>query len=473
MVDGLIVLQRQVALTDPHIVNDNADSLNVLNALYEPLVRRAYSQFQPCLAQSWQVHADARTWEFTLREGVVFHDGTLLTGEDVVASIERARAPDRGGILGTEGLFYDYLGDAVITIVNPHTVRLITAAPMADLLDLITSIPIVPTTVLDNVTRQPIGSGPYRLTDDTGQTLVMTAHRDHWQARPPAFATLVWGAEPEAAQRLRQLQLGAADIITGVSHTMGDRLATDTRTRLRTAPSNVCTVFMCNLRAGICTDVRVRQALNYGFDQNWLIECATHGSALPLAGPLTTKHMGHDPSLHPYPYDPDRARRLLADAGQSQDMPLVLDVPVTLPDEAAQLASLLSRQYTALGIATEVKTHRDRSAYAQQVKAKAIHDACCFDSSPSSTFRALREKFHSGLQGPWWLGYTNATLDRILDQAQATVDADQRQHLYRSAYRILHADAPWIYLYNQVDRWGLSSRMAEWQPTVDGLIAFS
>ena len=107
------------------------------------------------------------------------------------------------------------------------------------------------------------------------------------------------------------------------------------------------------------------------------------------------------------------------------------------------------------------------------MKVKAIHDACCFDSSPISTFRALREKFHGGLKGPWWLGYSNESLDRTLDSAQATVDPDRRRQLYRSAYRTLHADAPWIYLYNQLDRWGLSPRLADWQPTVDGLISIA
>ncbi len=471
MADGLTILQSRVALTDPHIVNDHAESLNILHALFEPLVRRTRQSFQPCLAQAWHVQADARTWEFTLRSGVVCHDGTCLTAEDVVASVERARAPDLGGVLGTEGLFHGYLADTVIEIVRRDTVRLVTAKPMADLPDLLTSIPILPAAALDNVTGNPVGSGPYRLADDAGQTMTMTAHQDHWQARSAAFAWLAWKVEQDAAQGLRQLQCGDADMLTGVSHELGLRIAADERTRLQTAPSNVCTVFMCNLLAGVCTDTRVRQALNYGFDQALLIDRITQGSALPLAGPLTPKHTGHDPAIAPYPHDPAKARRLLADAGWDQGMPLVLDVPLELPDEATQLAALLAEQYAQIGIATEIVTHADRPAYAQRVKAKAIHDACCFDSSPISTFRALREKFHGGLQGPWWLGYGNDRLDRILDQAQATTDPVRRQDLYRSAYRILHADAPWIYLYNHVDRWGLSPRLADWQPTVDGLIA--
>ena len=471
MADGLVILQLQVGLTDPHVVNDNADSLNILNALFEPLVRRSRDGFRPCLARSWHAGEDARTWEFTLRAGVKFHDGTTLAAEDVVASLDRARAPDVGGVLGTEGLFHGYLGDAVIAIVDRHTVRLVTAEPMADLPDLIASIPILPAAAMDAVLENPVGTGPYRLLNASGQAATMAAHGDHWQGRPPAFDRLAWKVEPDPAQALRQLQIGEADLVTGVSHETGLRLEADDRTRLRTAPSNVCTVFMCNLLQGVCTDARVRQALNYGFDQALLIDRVTRGSALPLAGPLTVKHTGHDPAVAPYPHDPEKARALLAEAGWGQGMSLVLDVPLELPDEAVELASFLARQYAEIGIETEIATHADRPAYAQQVKAKAIHDACCFDSSPISTFRALREKFHGGLKGPWWLGYGNENLDRTLNLAQATVDSDRRRQLYRSAYRMLHADAPWIYLYNQLDRWGLSPRMADWRPTVDGLIS--
>ncbi len=388
-----------------------------------------------------------------------------------MASLERARAADLGGVLGTEGLFHGYLGDATLEIDQSHAVRVITAEPMADLLDLIASIPILPAAAMDDVVQHPMGSGPYQLRDDAGHTLTMVPHKGHWRSRDPEWPVLTWRAEGDAEQRLQQLQQGAADIITGVSQELGHHIAADERTRLRTAPSNVCTVFMCNLQEGVCTDARVRQALNYGFDQALLIHQVTYGSALPLAGPLTVKHSGHDPDLRPYPHDPARARQLLADAGLGQGMSLVLDVPLVLPDEATQLASYLAQQYAQIGIETEIVTHLDRPAYAQQVKAKAIHDACCFDSSPLSTFRALREKFHGGLQGPWWLGYRNPDLDRILDLAQATVDPARRQHLYRSAYRILHTDAPWIYLYNHADQWGLAPRLADWQPTVDGLIA--
>ena len=104
------------------------------------------------------------------------------------------------------------------------------------------------------------------------------------------------------------------------------------------------------------------------------------------------------------------------------------------------------------------------------VKAKAIDDACCFDSSPMSTFRPLREKFHAGIRGAWWQGYANPEVDGLLDQAQRTIDQAKRQQIYRRAYRIIRDDAPWIFLYSPTLAWGVGPRFRGWQPTRDALI---
>jgi peptide/nickel transport system substrate-binding protein len=128
------------------------------------------------------------------------------------------------------------------------------------------------------------------------------------------------------------------------------------------------------------------------------------------------------------------------------------------------------RQYALVGITTQIYTHADRPAYADQVKAKAIHDACCFDSSPLSTYRSLREKFHSGIAGPWWQGYHNQKVNNLLEQAWGTPDDMQRQKLYRRAYRIIRDDAAWIFLYNPNYLWGVNSRAQGWKAGIDGSI---
>jgi peptide/nickel transport system substrate-binding protein len=123
-----------------------------------------------------------------------------------------------------------------------------------------------------------------------------------------------------------------------------------------------------------------------------------------------------------------------------------------------------------VGVTAQIYAYPDRPAYADRVKAKEIHDACCFDSSPLSTYRTLREKFHSGVAGAWWQGYHNPVVNDLMEQAWATPDPAARQELYQQAYGLIRDDAPWILLYNPDYLWGVGPRARGWQPDVDGVI---
>jgi peptide/nickel transport system substrate-binding protein len=140
-----------------------------------------------------------------------------------------------------------------------------------------------------------------------------------------------------------------------------------------------------------------------------------------------------------------------------------------MPDEAIPLSKLMVEQYSEAGIEVEMRIHRDRPAYADMVRAKQIGDLCCFDSSPLSTYRVLKEKIHSGIKGPWWEGYTNLEVDGLIEKAQGTVDQQERQRIYRTVYRLIRDDAPWIFLYRPESFWAIGSGV-NWGPSWDGVI---
>jgi peptide/nickel transport system substrate-binding protein len=438
--------------------------------MYEALVRLDdRGNFAPSLAASWTLADDAQTWTFKLRQNVRCHNGDLLKSQDTVESIKRACDPTLGGDLGTEGLYYSYLKDMTLEALDDQTVQMVTATPMADLLDLIVDIPIIPQGALTGLPQTPVGSGPYRLVEEGSNLVVMEAFDQYWDGTPPV-RRIFWRAEPDAGRRVDMLLAGEVDLITQVPLDQRRAIEENTVVDLVIAPSSVCAVFMCNAQAGVCADRRVRQALNYALDMSAIIDEVMAGTAEPLNGPLTLLHFGSDPDTPPYPYDPEKARELLADAGYGDGMRLVLNVPTVLPDEATHLAGLMADYYAKVGVDTEIKEFSDRPGYADRVKAKQIDDACCFDSSPLSTFRPLREKFHSGIRGPWWQGYVNGEIDKLLDQAQATTDSAERQQVYRRAYRIIRDDAPWIFFYSPTLAWGIGPRARGWKPTIDGLV---
>jgi peptide/nickel transport system substrate-binding protein len=438
--------------------------------VYDCLVRHdSRGGFLPDLAESWSVEDDARTWTFNLRTDVVYHDGSRLRAEDVVATLERVLDPGLEGEFGTQGLYHAYLSGTDAEAVDGHTARLVTAEPMADLLDLLVDLPVVPENALGEIALKPVGSGPYYLADSGDGWVEMRSFTQHWAGAPPLDRVL-WKAQPDSGQRVAALLKDEADIVTDLSLEETRMIEGAEPATVMTRNSTMCVVLMCNARRGACADRRVRQALNYALDVPAIIGSVKGGAASPLNGPLTSQHFGYDPSTEPYPFDPHKARTLLSDAGHAEGLELVIDIPTTYPNEAPLLAQHVAEQYADIGLEITVKAFDDREAYAEMVRAKQIDDACCFDSSPHSTYRSLREKFHSGIAGPWWQGYHNKEVNTLLEQAWTTVDNARRQGLYRRACRIIRDGAAWIYLYSPTYFWGVGSRAKDLKVGIDGLV---
>lgn len=456
------IIQPRVEPADPHTHTDSADLLSLRFAVYEPLVRRAGPGiFTPALATAWSCAPDARTWTFQLREAP-FHDGTPLTPADVAASLQRVSDPSLGGEMATAGVLASYLSDARVEPLG-DSVRVVTPAPMADLLDLLADIAI---------TRRdapPLGTGPYRVIARGQGTLTLEAFARHWQGLP-AVHRLHWRGEPSETERVAALLAGEADLISGIGPAGRDALVASGRARVTETPGSTCVTFMLNCATGPCVDRRVRRALNLGLDVERIIAEVAGGAAERANGPFTVLHEDYDPATPPYPHDPPSARALLAEAGYADGLDLTIDIPTRLPDEAPALGRRLVEHLAAINVRVTLHEHADRVAYAHLVREKRIADGCCFDSSPLSTFRVLREKFHSGLRGPWWQGYANSQVDGAIDQAAATVDPRARHALYRRAARIIHDDAPWIFLYAPRVLHGVGPRLPDWQPGLNGVI---
>jgi peptide/nickel transport system substrate-binding protein len=356
--------------------------------------------------------------------------------------------------------------------VDDSTVSIVTAEPMADLLDLLVAMPISPSNALAELPSRYVGSGPYKVTEMSDTEVVLAAHDDYW-GEAPQYEEIRWVAEPDAERRVEAVLTGEADIASGIGVQGRRRIAEDGGAVVHEWDSGLAIIFMANAQAGALSDRRVRQALNYALDQDEIIAEIKEGGAKPLNGYLTPHHFGYDPETPVYPYDPDRARSLLADAGYEGGLRLVFDIPSVMPDEAPRLARMMAEQYSRVGIEVDIVEHEDRAAYSEMVREKRINDAAAFDSSPRSTFRVLREKIHSGLQGPWWEGYVNEEVDSLIGEAQATFSDPERQAIYRRIYRIIRDDAPWIFLYRPTRYWGVASTLKDWEPRADGLLVFS
>lgn len=470
-VSELRIVQPHVRIGDPHVCSDDRHRLGLLRAIYEPLVRRAPGGgHAPALATSWEVTPDARVWTFRLREDASFHDGRSLSAEDVAASLRRIRDDPPAGELGTSGVYQSYLTGSAIEAERSDVVTLRLPGAMADLLDILVELVVLPANALSRSHDLPPGSGPYRLVERDGDEVLLERHAPSW-GNAPGPDRIRWRALTSADARLDALLSDHADLASQVPAAripVGSR----GRTTLAWLPSSTTTTFMFNLREGPGTDPRLRRALNHAVDVEALIREVMRGQADRVGSPCTPPQLGYDPQLAPYPHDPERARALLAETGLSEPT-LTFDIPERLPDEAPALAEAIAAQLARIGVGVETRVHRDRPGYAERVREGRIGDAACFDSSPVSTFRLFREKFHSGVRGVWWLGYQNDAFDALVDRASRETDLAARRAEYRRAARLLHHDAPWLYLYTPRLCWGIGPAAGGWRPTEDGLIDLS
>ncbi len=466
---SVTVAQSSVEVGDPHICSDSTDRNSLIYSMYEPLVSRDDSgRFRSSLAVRWAVESDGLTWIFRLREGVEFHNGDTLKADDVVSSLKRVVDPSVGGAYGTQGVYASYIGDARFTADRRDTVKIVTGEPIADLLDLLCEMPIAPGDELDGLPKEYIGTGPWLAAEKGRDEVVLERFRDYWGEAPSADESS-WLRIANSTERARMVADGEADIGTRIGVEGRESLEGQGDIDVSSLESGLCIIQMFNASEGVCTDKRVRQALNYAVDKEELIRNVKKGAATPLSGYLTPHHFGYDPETEPYPYDPGKARMLLSEAGYRSGLKIVMDAPTSMPDEAPELAELMKRQYALVGVEADIRLYRDRPAYAEMVRAKKIHDICCFDSSPRSTFRVLREKLHSGIKGPWWQGYSNPQVDRLISVAQRTFGDEARQSVYRQIYSLVRDDAPWVFLYRPTFFYAVGSR-CKWRPGSDGLI---
>ncbi len=445
----LTIAQSHVEVGDPHVTSDNRERLGILRALVEPLVRRlSEGGFEACLAAKWSVSSDARTWAFAIREGVRFHDGTPFTVEDCAVSLRRIRDSDITGELGTTGVIQSYLRESRIEVVASGRLVIELQRPNADFLDVVSEIPILKRHDIEEAGVRLVGTGPYRLCEVCEERVVIERNANYWGA-PSIVTTVEWLALPSSAARLDALTEGSVDVAVALAADDRDGIAPDQDVALTWVRTPVCTVFMLDLMEGPLLDARVRQALNYGVDVPSLVT-TTLGpdAAIPIAGPLTSRHLGFDGGVAGYGFQPDISRRLLDEASPESPLRITLDVPTHNPDEAVAMVARMAETLATIGIECSYSAHADRTAYAEMVRAKKLHDGACFDSSPASTHRTLREKFHSGVKGPWWLGYDNPNVNQAIEEAEAEPHTTVRRNHYRRAYRLISEDAPWLFLYN-------------------------
>ena len=471
--EGKIVIAQGVDPTtlDPQW-HEETPAYNVLLNIYDTLLFRDKDlKIIPWLAESWRL-VNPTTWEFKLRKGVKFHNGEEVDAEAVKFSLDRIRDPElKGRQAGYFRLF------ASVDIVDKHTVRIVTSKPYPTLENHLALrghvMPPAHFRGKDKVfaDRNPVGSGPYKFVRWVKDEQIELEANPGWWGGAPAVKTLVFRPIPEAAVRVAALQAGEIDVAVNLPPHLISIIDKHPRLYVSKAPS-VRPIFIpiytyqfdvshkpVGPVEGPTRDKRVRQAMLAAINADDIVRTVMEGNAIRTATPLTSKHFGFDRTLAPVKQDPDRARKLLAEAGYPQGIDLVLNSPDGRYLKDKDVAEVVAAQLTKSSIRTRVKTH-EWTTYLNQLVYPHKANPMYLIGWGNTTWDAdgtLGPLFRSGNAQS---NYHSPEFDALIDEAQTAVDPKRRLELYAKAQRIMLDDGAVLPLYQQMDIYGVNKRVS-------------
>lgn len=409
------------------------------------------------LATAWK-NTSPTTWEFTLREGTQFQNGEPFTADAIVKLLEWFKTDEAKPSPATRS--FNYLDRA--RAINDRTVEITTTAPRPLLPNMLAALYVVPPKAwadmgIEKFAVNPIGTGPYRVTKWTGENVELEAASNSWrQAKIPkmSFVRLI-----EQASRVQALLAGQIDIMIRVfpDNFAAIRAAGGT---IDASPSPLLlqmAFVLDNVPEGVdvtpLKDKRVRQALNYAVDKvsmNENLMGGVMGINTQYAVPGT---FGYDPNLKPYEYDPDKARKLLAEAGYQNGFKLTVEVR-DFPDVFQQVASDLSKVGVQLDVNKIVNAEWGKKFIGGQWEAPTfsltLGVAPEMDANRPMIFQSCRKK-------PAY--YCNEEMMPLIDAADSEFDVDKRRALLHELAAKLREDAPAIFIFEQKELNAYSKRV--------------
>jgi peptide/nickel transport system substrate-binding protein len=452
---------RDAVNLDPARVTDS-ESQEICEQVYDHLVRFRLTggdpsggDIEPALATSWQQSPDGKVWTFHLRKGVEFHDGTQFDADAVVFSFERQRDP-RHPAHHKDFKYWEntFRNIERVEKVDRYTVRFTIERPYAPFLANLAMAPVsivspVHAVSGEGLVRHPIGTGPFKFVRWSSDGVVLRANPSYWGGRP-RIDTLVYRTIPDPRQRLVALEGEAIHVAYGISP--GDlpyvRLHPDLELH-EAAPYNVAYIAM-NTEPLPFDDVRVRRAVNHAVNKQPIVRLLYQGLGTPAIGALPQNMWGFEPNARQYPYDPQKARALLAEAGyDATRRPRFYVMREDRPylPQPERVAEIVRKNLHEIGMEVEIVTNT--FARHLEVTGAGAHDLAMrgwtsdnADPDNMLYFLLASENAHPGGQNVAF--YRKAFVQGQLVWARESSDKSRREEYYRAAQRMIAEDAPWV-----------------------------
>src|SRR5689334_13061273 len=437
--------------------------------IYDRLVDRDPKTYKPSpmLATSWKIVNDT-TWEFTLRQGVKFHNGEPFNAQSVKATMDYIKDP-----ANKTHYLPRWSQVKEVQIVNDHTVRFITEKPWPGLIDRIAGsdfLPMPPKALKEQgvqaLAAKPIGTGAFRFVQWVrDEKLVVERNPDYWQT-PAEASRVTFRFIPEFSARLAALLAGEIDVMKDVPPQNVEMLQSSGKARLRaTVSSRINYLALVNLKPGPMQDLRVRKAINHAVNVDELIQQVLKGRATKMCGSLSPLNVDYAPGIECYKYDPARAQALFKEAGiDPAKLALTLDTPSGRYPLDKDVSLAIAAQLQKLGITTNVVVN-EWGTHLDKIKNRNTGDMFFLGWGPALHGQGTIEPLFKA-EATYSSYGNNKTIDEKIARAVTLVDAKARAAAYADLQKAIHDEAPWVFLWQQHDLYGVAQTV-EWTPRAD------
>ncbi len=444
-----------VPLEPPHLDPTAGAAAAIDEVLYanvfEGLTRiGSRGEVLPALAESWTVSDGGKTYTFKLHTGVKFHDGTDFDAEDVKFSLDRARADDSTN--AQKGLF---AAIDTVEVVDPATVKVTLKSPQGSFLYNMgwgDAVIVAPESAETNK-EKPVGTGPFKFDKwAKGSSITLVKSADYW-GEPAMLEKAEFRIIPDAAAAVPALLSG--DVQALPNFQLGDALPqvqSDARFKVVVGATEGETVLSTNNKKPPFDQLKVRQAIAHALDRKAIIDGASAGLGVPIGSHFSPANSAYVDLTGTYPFDPEKSRALLKEAGFEDGIKATLKLPPV--GYARDGGQIIASQLRDVGIDLEI-IPVEWADWLKQVFTEKDYDLSIVSHTEPNDIDIYSRK-------DYYFNYDNPAFDKVIEELNLTSDDARRTELYHQAQKILADDAVNGFLF-ELPKIGI------WDAKVEGL----
>jgi peptide/nickel transport system substrate-binding protein len=442
--DLTIALPTNVNTLDPDKSTTVGTDLSVVSHIYTPLVDRGPDlKLRPGLATSWTAVGDT-VWRFELRDGVTFPNGEKLDAAAVKWNVERILDPKTGA--RNKPWFANI---TEVRVVSPTVVEFVTRGAYPDLPAQLSMFFLMPPqwTAEHNPSTTALGSGPYELAEFvSGDRIVLKARKDYWGEKP-VFDTVTFRVMPEDASRIAALLAGDVDLITVFPTSEIKRINDSKRAKASSVIGTRAMFVKLNAtRPPFKDNPKLWRALNLAVDRAAINDSLLDGlGQLESCQVLSPAYFGYNPDLKPIPYDPAKAKALLAEAGYPDGLSIELEVPTGRYIQASDIAQVVAAQLAEVGVKATIRELEFGAFMNKYLVGRNLADTAYFGLGwPTLDAGGLLNFWETDNPQAYW---DNPEFTKLAREARSTNDTAKRSALYKKLTQSMCDAAPLIFMF--------------------------